>query len=39
MVTKMAQTYAILTLAYLEENLHEIIGIIYGNDIKGEFIK
>ena len=24
--TKMAPTYAIFTLAYLEENLHEIIG-------------
>ena len=26
MGTKMAPTYATLTLAYLEENLHEIIG-------------
>ena len=39
MGTKMALTYAILTLAYLEENLYEIIGKKYGNDVKGEFTK
>ena len=39
MGTKMAQTYAILTLAYSEENLYEMIGKKYGNNIKGEFIK
>ena len=35
--TKMAPTYATLTLAYLEENLYEIIGKKYGNNIKEEF--
>ena len=39
MVTKIAPTYATLTLAYLEENLYEIIGKIYSNDIKEEFTK
>ena len=39
MGTKMAPTYAILTLAYVEENLYEIIGKKYGQDIKGEFTK
>ena len=39
MGTKMAPTYATLTLAYLEENLYEIIGKKYGNDIKEEFTK
>ena len=39
MGTKMAPTFAILTLAYLEENLYEIIGKKYGNDIKEEFAK
>ena len=34
MGTKMASTYATLTLAYLEENLYEIIGEKYGEDIK-----
>ena len=33
----MAPTYATLSLAYLEENLYEIIGKKYSNDIKGEF--
>ena len=32
---KIATTYATLTLAYLEENLYEIIGKEYGNNIKG----
>ena len=36
----MVPTYATLTLAYLEENLYEIIGLKkYGNDIKEEFTK
>ena len=37
----MAPTYASLTLtiAYLEENLYEIIGKIFCNDIKEEFTK
>ena len=39
METKMAPTYATLTLAYLEENLYEIIGKKYGNDIKENFTK
>ena len=39
MGTTMAPTYTTLTLAYLEENLCEIIGKIYGNDIKEEFTK
>ena len=46
MGTKMAPTYATLTLAYLEENLYKIIGKKYsnnikkyGNNIKGEFTK
>ena len=39
MATKMARTYATLTLAYLEENLYEIIGKKYDNNIKGEFTK
>ena len=38
METKMVLTYATLTLSYLEENLYEIIGKKYGNDIK-EFTK
>ena len=36
---KMASIYAILTLAYLEENLYKIIGKKYGNNIKGKFTK
>ena len=39
METKMAPTYATLTLAYLEKNLYEITGKKYGNDIKEEFTK
>ena len=39
MQTKMAPTYVTLTLAYLDENLYEIIGKIYGDDIKEEFTK
>ena len=39
MGTKMAPTYATLTLAYLEENLYVIIGRKYGRDIKEEFTK
>ena len=39
MGTKMAPTYATLILAYLEENLYEIIVKKYGNDIKEEFTK
>ena len=39
MGTKMAPTYATLTLEYLEENLYEIIGKKYGNDIKEDFTK
>ena len=39
MGTKMAPTYATLTLAYLKENLYEIIGKKYSNDIKEEFTK
>ena len=39
MGTKLAPTYATLTLAYLEENLYEIIGKKYGNIIKEEFTK
>ena len=35
----MVPTYATLTLAYLEENLYEIIGKKYGNDIEEEFTK
>ena len=35
----MAPTYAALTWAYLEENLYEIIGKRYSNDIKEEFTK
>ena len=38
MGTKMAPTYATLTLTYFEENLNEIIDKKYGNDIK-EFTK
>ena len=34
MGTKMAPTYASLTLAYSEENLFEIIGRKYGYNIK-----
>ena len=37
MGTKLAPTYTVLTLAYLEENLHEIIGKKYNNK-KTEFI-
>ena len=37
METKMAPTYVTLTLAYLDENLYEIIGKKYSNDIKEEF--
>ena len=39
MGTKIAPTYTVLTLVYLEENLFEIIGKKYGNDIKEEFTK
>ena len=39
MGTKTAQTDATLTLAYLEENLHEIISNKNGNDIKEELTK
>ena len=39
METKMVPTYATLTLAYLEENLYEIIGKKYSNNIKGKFTK
>ena len=39
MGTKMAPAYAILTLAYVEENLYEIIGKKIRNDIKEEFTK
>ena len=39
MGTKMAPTYATLTLAYLGENIVEIIGKKYGNDIKEDFTK
>ena len=35
----MAPTYATLYLAYLEENLYEIIGKKYNNNIKTEFIR
>ena len=35
----MAPTYATLTLAYLEENLYEIIGKKNDNDIKEDFTK
>ena len=38
MGTEMAQTYATLILAYLEESLYEKIGKKYSNDIKEEFI-
>ena len=37
MGTKIAPTYATLTLAYLEENLYELIARKY-NSIKREFI-
>ena len=37
MATKMAPTYALPPLAYLEENLSEMISKKYGNDIKEEF--
>ena len=37
--TKTRPTYATLTLAFLEENLYEIIGEKYSDDIKGEFSK
>ena len=39
MGTKMAPIYVTLTLAYLEENLYEIIGKKYGNYMKEEFIQ
>ena len=39
MGTKIAPTYATLTQTYLEENLYEIIGKNYGNNIKEEFTK
>ena len=39
MGTKMVQTYATLTLAYLEENLYEIIDKKYKNNIKEDFTK
>ena len=39
MGTKIEPTYATLTLAYLEENLHEIISKKYRNNIKREFTK
>ena len=35
----MAPPHVTLTVAYLEENLYEIIGKKYGNDIKEEFTK
>ena len=35
----MTQTYATLILSYLEENLYEIIGKKFNNDIKEDFIK
>ena len=35
----MAQIYATLTQAYLEENLYETIGKQYNNDRKEEFSK
>ena len=35
----MVPTYAILTLSYLEENLYEIIGRKFDNDVKEEFTK
>ena len=35
----MAPTYVTLILAYLEENLFEIIGKKYGNNIKEEITK
>ena len=38
MGTKLAPTYATLTLSYLEENLYEIIGKKY-NNVVGEFTK
>ena len=39
MGTKMAPTYFTLTLAYLEENLYEIVGKKLSNDIKEDFTK
>jgi len=39
MGTKMAPTYATLTLAYLEEHLYDKIEQEYGNNIKMNFIK
>ena len=39
MGTKMAPTYATLTVVYLKENLYKIIGKKYGNHIIEEFIK
>ena len=38
MGTEMAPIYATLTLAYLEENLFEMIGKKYDNNRKREFI-
>ena len=35
----MASTYATLTVAYLEENLYEIIGEKYGKETKEVFAK
>ena len=37
MGTKMEPTYTTLTFAYLEENLYEILGKTYNNNIKTEF--
>ena len=39
MGAKIVPTYATLNQAYLEENLYEIKGKKYGNDIKEEFTK
>ena len=39
MGTRMAPTYATLTLAYLEENPYEIIGKKYSQDIKEKVTK
>ena len=39
MGTKMAPTYATLTLVYLEENVYKLIGKKYSNDIKEDFTK
>ena len=39
MANEIASTHATLTLAYLEENLYEIIGKKYSSNIKREFTK